>query len=209
MPPVTVTHVAFYSKPQYIHPMEYHPTNIAEWRAWLKVNQKKEKNVWLVLQKKSSPGPGIAYVEAVEEALCFGWIDSKPAKRDENTYLLFFASRKKGAVWSRINKERIKRLIRDRRMTPAGLQKIKEAKLDGSWSTLDRVEALEMPAALEKALAKSKKAIRNFEAFPAGIKKQLYYWVISARRDETGVARIREIVSRAAKNERANQWKRK
>jgi len=186
-----------------------HPKTRAAWRTWLEKNHLKEKSIWLVLHKKKSSVRGVSYPEAVEEALCFGWIDSRPDKRDETTWLLFFASRKKGSVWSKINKERIKRLIRNRRITPAGLQKIKEAKLDGSWSTLDRVEALEMPPALAKAFAKSKKALQNFEAFPAGIKKQLYYWVISARRDETRVARIREIVSTAAKNERANQWNRK
>lgn len=189
--------------------MEFHPRNLAQWRTWLHKNHKKEKNVWLVLHKKASPGPGIAYAEAVEEALCFGWIDSKPALRDKYTYLLFFASRKKDAVWSKINKDRIARLIREGRMTTSGLAKIEEAKKNGSWATLDSVEALEMPSALKKAFSKSKKALKNFEAFPPGIKKQLYHWVISAKRDETRAERVREIVLKAARNERANQWKRK
>lgn len=94
-------------------------------------------------------------------------------------------------------------------MTSAGLDKIEEAKKNGSWAKLDSVEALEMPTALKKAFSKSKKALKNFEVFPAGIKKQLYHWVISAKRDETRAERVREIVSKAARNERANQWKRK
>lgn len=105
--------MALHGKSLYIRLlMQYHPRNIAQWRTWLRKNHKKEKNVWLVLHKKASPGPGIAYAEAVEEALCFGWIDSKPGLRDEHTYLLFFAARKKGSVWSKINKERIDRLIK-------------------------------------------------------------------------------------------------
>ena len=189
--------------------MEFHPRNLSEWRAWLKANHRTAGSVWLVLHKKSSPGPGIEYPEAVEEALCFGWIDSKPQKKDTHTYLLYFADRKSGSVWSKINKERVSRLIKEGRMTAAGMKKIEAAKKDGTWSTLDAVDALEIPDDLNKALARSKKAWKNFEAFPPGIRKQLVYWVLSAKREETRAARIKEIVSKAARNERANQWVKK
>jgi uncharacterized protein YdeI (YjbR/CyaY-like superfamily) len=189
--------------------MEFHPRSLSEWRAWLKANHRNAKNVWLVLHKKSSPGPGIGYDEAVEEALCFGWIDSKPQKKDTHTFLLYFAERKTGSVWSKLNKDRIARLIKTKRMTAAGMKKIEAAKADGTWSTLDPVDALEMPDALSKAFARNKKAMKNFEAFPPGIRKQLVYWVLSAKREETKALRIKEIVSKAARNERANQWMKK
>jgi uncharacterized protein YdeI (YjbR/CyaY-like superfamily) len=194
------------------HPMEtkaFHPRSLKEWRAWLKANHRTAKNVWLVLHKKSSPGPGIEYAESVEEALCYGWIDSKPQKRDEHTYLLYFTERKKGSVWSKINKQRIARLIKEGRMTAAGMKKIDAAKKDGSWSTLDPVDELEIPGELSKAFARNKKALKHFEAFPQGIKKQLVYWVLSAKREETRSVRIKDIVSKAARNERANQWVKK
>lgn len=188
---------------------EVHPRSLQEWRAWLKANHRKAKNVWLVMHKKSSPGPGIAYDEAVEEALCFGWIDSKPQKKDSHTYLLYFAERKGGSVWSKLNKERIARLIKDKRMTASGMKKIEAAKADGTWSTLDPVDTLQMPEDLSKAFAKNKKALKNFEAFPEGIRKQLVYWVLSAKRSETRAVRVKEIVTKAARNERANQWVKK
>ncbi len=188
---------------------EFHPRNLKEWRAWLKANHRSAKNVWLVLHKKSSPGPGIDYAAAVEEALCFGWIDSKPQKKDSDTYLLYFAERKGGSIWSKLNKQRIARLIKDGRMTAAGMKKIEAAKADGTWSILDPVDSLEMPDSLGKAFAKNKKALKHFEAFPSGIKKQLLYWVLSAKRDDTRSVRIKEIVAKAARNERANQWVKK
>lgn len=189
--------------------MEFHPRNLSEWRAWLKANHRTAASVWLVLHKKSSPGPGIGYEEAVEEALCFGWIDSKPQKRDNHSYLLYFAVRKRGSVWSKINKQRIARLIKEGRMMPSGLKKVEEAKKNGDWAVLDPVDALQIPEDLMKALTRNKKARKNFEVFPPGIRKQLIYWVLSAKREETKVARIREIVSKAARNERANQWVKK
>ncbi|MBL7851827.1 MAG: YdeI/OmpD-associated family protein [Cyclobacteriaceae bacterium] len=192
-----------------MEPNEFHPRSLQQWRAWLRVNHRKAKNIWLVLHKKSSPGPGIDYVQAVEEALCFGWIDSKPQKKDNHTYLLYFAERKAGSIWSKLNKERITRLIKEGRMTSYGLKKIEAAKADGTWSTLDPVDMLQVPEDLGRAFAKNKKAWKNFEAFPPGIKKQLVYWVLSAKRAETRAARVKEIVAKAARNERANQWVKK
>lgn len=189
--------------------MEFHPKHPGEWQAWLAAHQGKTKSIWLVLHKKSSPGPGLSYPEAVEVALCYGWIDSKPQKRDKHTYLLYFAERKAGGVWSKINKQRIAKLIKEGKMTKAGMEKITQAKKDGSWSTLDPVDALKMPDELGKAFARNKRALKNFEAFPPGIRKQLFHWVLSARLPQTRLTRVREIVSKAAKNERANQWKKK
>ena len=179
------------------------------WRRWLKSNHKKENNVWLILHKKGSTKPSVSYVEAVEEGLCFGWIDSVANKRDDTTFVMYFASRKPKSVWSKINKERIHRMISTGLMMPAGLLKIEEAKKDGSWSTLDSVDNLLMPPVLKKGFSKSKKALKNFEGFPSSVKKQIYHWVNTAKREETLKKRIEETVTLAAKNIRANQWEKK
>lgn len=186
---------------------EFFAKDRATWRKWLKTNHKKEQRVWLILHKKNSKRPCVSYTEAVEEALCFGWIDSVANKRDTESFLLFFASRKPGSVWSKINKERIARIIEQGLMASEGVRKIEEAKKDGSWTFLDAIEELEMPSALKKAFSKNKKALVNFEAFPPSTRKGIYYWVISAKRDETRDLRVKETVTLAAKNVRANQWK--
>jgi len=186
--------------------MEFYAPDRAAWRRWLKSNHNTQKNLWLILYNKGSSVPSVTYVEAVEEALCWGWIDSKANKRDDKSRFQYFASRKAKGVWSKINKERVARMIREGRMTPAGMIKIKEAKKDGSWNFLNLIEALEMPAPLKKAFTGRKKALANFEAFPPSVKKQIYHWIISAKRDETQNARVKETVTLAARNIRANQW---
>lgn len=183
--------------------------NRDRWRNWLKANHNKEQNVWLVLHKKESKTPSVTYAEAVEEALCFGWIDSTPNKRDSDSFLLYFAVRKKGGVWSKINKERITRMINEGKMTPAGMKRIEEAKKDGSWDKLNSVDDLQMPAPLKKGFGANKKALKNFLAFPPGVKKQLYFWVLSAKTETTRSSRIKEIVTKAGRNIRANQWVKK
>lgn len=164
-------------------------------------------NVWLIIYKKESGTPSVVYAEAVEEALCFGWVDSKPNKRDDKSYILYFAERKPKSPWSKINKERVARLIKEKKMHAAGLAKISAAKKDGSWSMIDAIEALIMPDALKKAFSKNKKALTHFEAFPPSVKKAIYQWVQSAKTDETRDKRIVETVTQAAKNVRANQWR--
>ncbi len=190
-----------------VKPSELYAQDRAAWRKWLKANHKKEKSIWLILYKKNRKTPSVSYAEAVEEGLCFGWIDSKPNKRDAESFLLFFASRKSGSVWSKINKERIARMTLQGLMMPEGLRKIEEAKKDGSWTFLDAIEELKMPESLKKAFSKNKKALKYFEAFPPGVRKGIFHWIISAKRDETRNIRIEETVSLAAKNVRANQWR--
>ncbi len=185
---------------------EYYPASRKHWRNWLQKNHTKQNHVWLILYKKESAKPTITYAEVVEEALCFGWIDSKPNKRDAASYFLFIAPRKPKSVWSALNKTRIEKLLKENLIMPAGLQKIEAAKKDGSWNALDKVDALEMPAALKKAFAKNKTALKNFEAFPASVKKQIYQWAASAKTNETLNKRLTETVTLAAKNIRANQW---
>jgi uncharacterized protein YdeI (YjbR/CyaY-like superfamily) len=179
------------------------------WRRWLVTNHRVEKSVWLVIHHKKSATPGIYIEEAVEEALCFGWIDSTANKRDETSKYQYFAVRKPTSNWSKINRERAGRMIREKRMTPAGQSAITHAKKIGPWTALTEVEALVIPADLKKAFARNKKAFRNFSAFPPSSKKIILYWLLSARRPETRHQRIRQTVELAELNQRANHHQKK
>lgn len=187
--------------------IEFYPRNRQAWRNWLQKNHATKRSVWLIMYKKSSGKPTILYNEVVEEALCFGWIDSVPRKRDAESSFLYISVRKAKSGWSALNKTRIEKLLRENKMAAAGLQKIEAAKKDGSWSALDKIEALEMPAALQKALTRNKKALAHFNGFPSSVRKQLFLWVESAKTPVTKEKRITGIVTLAEKNIRANQWK--
>ena len=125
----------------------------------------------MISYKKFTGKPRIEYDEAVEEALCFGWVDSKPNKLDDERSMLWFAPRKRRSSWSKPNKERLERMIAAGLMTPAGLEKIEAAQRDGSWNALDAVEALEIPPDLETALAAYSSARQHFDAFPRSAKR--------------------------------------
>ena len=187
--------------------IEFYPRNRQAWRNWLQKNHATKQSVWLIMYKKSSGKPTILYNEVVEEALCFGWIDSVPRKRDAESSFLYISVRKAKSGWSALNKTRIEKLLQENKMAAAGLQKIEAAKKDGSWSALDKIEALEMPAALQKALTRNKKALAHFNGFPSSVRKQLFLWVESAKTPVTKEKRITGIVTLAEKNIRANQWK--
>jgi uncharacterized protein YdeI (YjbR/CyaY-like superfamily) len=176
------------------------------WRKWLQENHEKKSSVWLLIYHKSSNMPSVYYDEAVEEALCFGWIDSTPNKRDHESRYQYFARRKTKSNWSKLNKTRIKKLTKLELMHSSGQAMIDLAKKNGSWSALDEVEKMVMPADLGKHLKKNKTALKNFEAFPPSARKAIFHWIISAKRDETRKKRIDETVNLASKNVRANQW---
>jgi uncharacterized protein YdeI (YjbR/CyaY-like superfamily) len=184
-----------------------HPLSRSEWRQWLAANHSQIMGVWLVSYKKGTGKPRVEYDEAVEEALCFGWVDSKPNKLDAERSLLWFAPRKTGTGWSRPNKLRIERLTRAGLMAGAGLAKIEQAKLDGSWAKLDAVEDLEIPEDLGQSLALHPPAAANFEAFPRSAKRGILEWIANAKTKETRARRVEETAHLAAKNERANQWR--
>ncbi len=183
----------------------YAPTR-KEWRLWLKENHSTEKFVWLIIYRKESEAPSIYYEEAVEEALCFGWIDSKGNKRDDKSFYLSFARRNPKSNWSGINKERIERLIKNGRMEPEGLKMVEQAKESGTWNALDDVENCVVPDDLQKSLDANRKAFENFEAFPPSSKKIILLWIMSAKKSETRLKRILETVELAEKNIRANHW---
>jgi uncharacterized protein YdeI (YjbR/CyaY-like superfamily) len=188
-------------------PPSFQPKTRAEWREWLVENHATSKGIHLILIKKGADIAGIMYDEAVEEALCFGWIDSTPAKLDAQRYKLYISPRKPGSVWSNLNKQRIRKLVKERKMTPAGLVKIEAAKKDGSWSQLDEIDRLFMPADLLEQLSANPDAKRNFEAFSTSSKKTILFWIASARRDETRRKRIGETVRLAARNIKAAHYR--
>jgi len=184
-----------------------HPETRAAWRLWLAENHTRSEGVWVISYKKATGKPRMEYDEAVEEALCFGWIDSKPNKLDEERSMLWFAPRKPGTGWSRPNKDRVERLVAAGLMAPAGLAKVEAAKQDGSWVALDAVEALEIPPDLQAALAANAMARQYFDAFPRSVKRGILEWIANARKPETRAKRVAETARLATDNIRANQWR--
>lgn len=182
---------------------DFQPENRAAWRAWLAENHDKATGVWLVYYKKVANKPRVTYDEAVEEALCFGWIDSLPRKLDAARSKLLFTPRKSGSGWSKLNKQRIEKLFESSSMTEFGQAKIEAAKRDGSWEKLDKSENLEMPADLAQALNADETAKHNFDAFTPSVRKNIYAWIENAKREETRQMRINKTVELAARNKRA------
>ncbi len=163
------------------------------WREWLVQYHSIAKGVWLVYHKKASGQPSVSYAEAVEEALCFGWIDSTMRPVDEQRYMQLFTPRKSGSEWSGLNKERVARMIEQGKMTKAGMKKIDESKKDGTWKKLEQVEAMILPEDLAKRMSRSKKAMAYFESLKKTNKKYLLHWLNTAKRPETRQKRIDEI----------------
>jgi uncharacterized protein YdeI (YjbR/CyaY-like superfamily) len=184
-----------------------HPNTCTEWRQWLEQHHTRNTGVWLISYKKATGKPRFDYDEAVAQALCFGWIDSKPNKLDDERSMLWFAPRKSGSGWSKPNKERIEKMIETGQMAPAGSAKIEAAKQDGSWFVLDAIEALEIPEDLEAVFAVNDVARENFDAFPRSTKRGILEWIATAKKTETRAKRIEETVRLATENIRANQWK--
>jgi uncharacterized protein YdeI (YjbR/CyaY-like superfamily) len=178
-------------------------TSRAQWRAWLKKHHTRTTGIWLVYWKKGHDDKHIGYDAIVEEVLCYGWIDSTARSLDAERSMLHICPRKPNSVWSKVNKARVERLLATKRMAAPGLRSIEVAKANDSWTALDAVEALEMPADLTKALAKNKTAKKYFEAFPPSARKFILYWIGSAKTEATRTKRINEVVTLAALNIRA------
>jgi uncharacterized protein YdeI (YjbR/CyaY-like superfamily) len=182
---------------------DFHPLSRAEWRAWLEENHDKSAGVWFVYYKKAAGKPRVTYDEAVEEALCFGWIDSVPRKLDSESSKLLFTPRKPKSVWSKPNKERIEKLLAKDLMTEAGWKKIEGAKLDGSWEALDASDNLTIEKDLAAAFARNETAKANFDNFTEAVKRTILSWIYAAKTDETRARRIDKTVQSAAENKRA------
>ena len=187
------------------------PSRVA-WRAWLEQHHEQPTGVWAVTRKRDALDIGDEFVSAQdlnEECLCFGWIDSRPAKIDDRRSALLCTPRTPRSGWSKVNKDRLERLLAAGLVTPRGLALIDAAKADGSWSRLDEVDRLVEPADLVAALDGSGDARRHWNAFPPSARRGILEWILSAKRPDTRASRIAETARLAAFNERANQWPRR
>ena len=183
-----------------------HPETREAWRSWLREHHAGSSGVWLVSWKATAGKPRLTYDEAVEEALCFGWIDSKGGKLDDERSMLWFAPRQRRSGWSRPNKERVDRLERQGLMTDAGRAVIQRAHADGSWTLLDEVEDGVVPEDLAAAFEARPGAREHWDAFPRSARRGILEWIVQARRPETRARRVATTAEAAERGERANQW---
>jgi uncharacterized protein YdeI (YjbR/CyaY-like superfamily) len=189
------------------NPAEFSARDRQVWREWLEKNHATEKSVWLIMEHRDSPVPGVNYDDAVEEAICFGWIDSRPRKRDATSSLLLFSQRKPTSKWSQKNRERAERMIRAGLMKEAGLRMVALAKTSGTWTALEDVQKNVIPDDLQAALDASLRAKEYFIAFPASSKRIILEWIQNAKKPETRQMRIDETVRLAAENIKANHYR--
>jgi uncharacterized protein YdeI (YjbR/CyaY-like superfamily) len=172
-----------------------------EWRGWLEDNHSQEREAWVVIQKKRSTRKGLEYEEAVEEAICFGWIDSKMQSIDAKRFRQRFSPRKINSIWSKINRERAERLMERGMMAEAGYEAIEEAKGNGMWdSAYTSKEEPTTPRDLLEALKEDRVGCENWGKFSNSVKLMYVRWVESAKREETRARRIDEVVRRASEN---------
>lgn len=174
------------------------PTDRDEWRRWLSQHHATSPGVWLAVGKKGNRRTALMYDDAVEEALCFGWIDSTVRRLDEDRTKQLYTPRKPRSTWAPSNKRRVERLIAEGRMTPAGMAAIEIARANGSWDLLDDIEAMVIPDDLAAALTAHADAQRGWETVPPSQRKIALYWIATARRPQTREARIAETVVAAA-----------
>ena len=183
------------------------PKNKNEWRNWLLKHHISKQSVWLICYKKSSGVPSIIWSESVEEALCFGWIDSVRKTIDEQRYKQFFSKRKSISTWSKINKDKVEYLIAKKRMSEAGYKSISEAKRNGSWSILDEVEKLIIPPDLEVAFQKHSGSKDFFLSLSKSGRKILLQWIVLAKRDTTRQNRIKQIAENAKEGKKPKAFR--
>ena len=180
-----------------------HAQSRAEWRAWLTDNNQTERGVWLCSWRSGVPGPRCEYVDAVEEAICSGWIDSTITIFDDTRALQLYSKRKGKSSWTRLNRRRAADMEERGLMTDPGRAAIAVAQANGWWTILDSVEDLDEGAELAAALDASAVARANWDAFPPSARKQMLFWVVTAARDETRAQRIAIVVAEAAEGRRA------
>ena len=178
-----------------------------EWREWLEQNHETLDGVWLVSWKKATGKPFVPYAESVDEALCFGWVDSRPNTLDEERSMRLFTPRNPKSPWSRINKEKVERLTAQGRMATAGIHLVETAKANGAWTVYDEIKDQVIPPDLASALAENETARAFFDNFPASARNNTLWWIKSARRPETRAARISKTFELASENRMANHPK--
>jgi uncharacterized protein YdeI (YjbR/CyaY-like superfamily) len=175
----------------------------AELRAWLRDHHRQQESIWLVTFKKNK-GPLVPYDYIVEEAICFGWIDSRVAKLDQDRSMLLLSPRRAGSAWSKVNKERVDRLMPLGLMMPAGQALIDQAKRDGAWDRLNQVDALIVPPDLMAAFDATPGARPMWDRFPPSSRRGILEWINTAKRDETRAARVLQTARLAAQGIKAN-----
>ena len=181
------------------------PRTRGRWRAWLARNHARTEGIWLVHGKKSAKDKRLTYDEAVEEALCFGWIDSRTRSLDDERTMVWMSPRSVKSAWSKSNKDRVERLVAAGRMAAQGLALVEAAKKSGTWTALDKVDALVMPKDLATAL-RAARGYANFNAFPPGSRRNVLAWIESARKPATRAKRIAETARLAAMNIRVHDF---
>jgi len=186
---------------------DYCPSDKHDWRKWLELNHNKKESVWLIFYKKKSPNYNLNWSESVDEALCFGWIDSVKKTIDTEKYIQYFSRRKAKSNWSKINKDKVQILIEQELMKEEGYKSIEIAKENGSWTFLDEVEALLIPEDLKGEFVNYKGSMEYFDSLSKSVKKILLYWIVSAKRKETRQKRILEIAENASKNLKPKQFR--
>lgn len=172
------------------------PLSRNDWREWLMSQGDRREGLWIIYRKKSSSLDGPVYDDLVEEALCFGWIDSRVRRVDDDRVMQWFSPRRKGGLWSAVNKQRIQQLVAAGRMTEVGQAAIDRAKADGSWSQHDEVDALLVPPDLRTAFGAAPDAMTVYEALSDSAKRQYLWWIHSAKRPATRADRIEETIRR-------------
>lgn len=180
---------------------EFYPETKQHLREWLQKNHLTKDAVWLIFYKKHTGKPSVAWTDAVDQALCFGWIDSKGETIDKDTFRQYFCKRKPKSTWSKINKQKIETLTAKGLMTEAGFKVIDIAKHNGSWTILDEAEELILPPELEKALQKSEDSKDYFSSLSKSKKKVLLYWITLAKTETTRQKRILEIAENASQKQ--------
>ena len=171
------------------------------WRSWLERNHSKKREAWIIFYKKHTGKKGVPYQDIIEEALCFGWIDGPLRRIDDEKHAIKFTPRRPRSVWAQSNIERVKRMIAQGKMTPAGLEAFK------GHESRAVPKVLLMPSDLEKSLKTSPKAWENFQKFAPSHKKHYFWWILRAKKPETRERRISEIVKRAEENKKLG-WER-
>lgn len=183
------------------------PSSKQAWREWLIEHHQTKQSIWLIQYKKSSNKPVLTWSDAVDEALCFGWIDSTKKSRDEESYIQFYTKRKANSVWSKVNKEKIQVLDKAGLIMPAGYKIIEVAKQNGNWTILDSVEDLIIPDDLEVAFADNPGSKDLFLHLSKSVKKMHLYRLVMAKRVETRTKRIEEIIKDVLQQQKPKQFR--
>lgn len=186
-------------------PNSYCPESESAWREWLEANHTRADGIWLIRYKANASRSNLSLEEAIRQALCFGWIDSLPRALDAERTMLYFAPRKPGSNWSRLNRDRVADLESAGLIKPAGAEKIEAAREDGSWEALDSVDRLEVPDDLAAAFERFPGARTEWDSFPPSARRGILEWILNAKRSDTRERRITETAELAQRGERANQ----